>query len=72
MVEVVGSRELDRSGAAVTWDLAPQMQVTLSRRKHVRVDLGALVPVNRTEDRKVQLAAYLLWDWYDGSLLQGW
>jgi mono/diheme cytochrome c family protein len=72
MVEVLGAREIDTSGAAVSWGLAPQMQVTLSRRKHVRVDAGALVPLNQTADRHVELAAYLLWDWYEGSPLQGW
>ncbi len=72
MIEVLGAREIDSSTATVTWDLAPQMQVTLSRRKHVRVDVGALVPVNETADRHVELAAYLLWDWYEGSPLQGW
>jgi len=72
MVEVLGAREIYTSGAAVAWDVVPEMQVTLSRRKHVRVDLGALVPVNETADRHVQLAAYLLWDWYEGSPFEGW
>ncbi len=72
MLEVLGTRELDTAGAVATWDLVPQMQVTLSRRKHVRLDVGADVPVNQTADRHVQLGAYLLWDWYEGSPLQGW
>ena len=72
MLEVLGTRELDSAGAVVTWDLVPQMQVTLSRRKHIRMDVGADVPVNQTEDRHVQLGAYLLWDWYEGSPLKGW
>ena len=72
MVEVLGARELDTSGAAVAWDVVPEMQVTLSRRKHVRVDIGADLPVNQTEDRHLQLGAYLLWDWYDGSFFKGW
>jgi len=72
MLEVLGARELESSGAHVAWDLVPQMQVTLSRRKHVRVDVGADVPVNQTQDRHVQLGAYVLWDWYDGSLFKGW
>jgi mono/diheme cytochrome c family protein len=72
IVEVLGTRELDTSGAVAIWDLAPQMQVTLSRRKHVRLDAGALVPLNQTADRHVELAAYLLWDWYEGSPFQGW
>ena len=72
MVEVVGARELRASDAAVIWDVAPQMQVTVNRRKHIRVNVGALVPVNRTEGRHVQLGTYLLWDWYEGSPLKGW
>jgi len=72
MVEVLGARELRASDAAVIWDVAPQMQVTLNRRKHIRVNVGALVPVNRTEGRHVQLGTYLLWDWYEGSPLKGW
>jgi hypothetical protein len=71
MLEVLGTRELD-SGAAISWDLVPEMQVTLSRRKHVRVNVGADVPVTETADRHVQLGAYVLWDWYDGSLFKGW
>ena len=68
----MGSRELGTTDAAVTWDIAPQVQATLSRRKHVRMNLGALVPVNHTEDRHIQLCAYLLWDWYEGSPFEGW
>jgi hypothetical protein len=72
MVEVLGARELGATDAAVLWDLAPQVQVTVNRRKHLRVNVGALVPVNRTEGRHVQLGTYLLWDWYEGSPLKGW
>jgi hypothetical protein len=72
IVEVLGSRELGPSDATVLWDLAPQIQVTLSRRKHIRLDVGARVPVNKTDGRPVQLATYLLWDWYEGSPLKGW
>jgi hypothetical protein len=72
MLEVLGGRELRARDAAVTWDLAPQIQVTLSRRKHVRLDVGGRIPVNRTEGRPAQLGAYLLWDWYEGSPVSGW
>jgi mono/diheme cytochrome c family protein len=72
MLEVLGARELRASDAAVIWDLVPQIQVTVNRRKHIRVNAGALVPVNRTEGRHVQLGTYLLWDWYEGSPLKGW
>jgi mono/diheme cytochrome c family protein len=72
MLEVLGARELGPSDAAVLWDLAPQIQVTLNRRKHIRFNGGALVPVNRTEGRHLQLGTYLLWDWYEGNPLKGW
>ncbi len=72
IVEVLGSRELGASDAAVTWDIAPQVQATLSRRKHVRMNLGALIPLNSTEGRHIQLCGYLLWDWYEGSPFEGW
>jgi mono/diheme cytochrome c family protein len=72
IIEVLGERALDTAGAVVTWDLAPQIQVTLSRRKHIRLDAGARVPIVHKEDREVQLGAYVLWDWYEGSPLSGW
>jgi mono/diheme cytochrome c family protein len=72
MLEVLGTRAFGPSDAVVIWDLAPQMQVTLNRRKHVRLDVGAVVPVNRTADRHLQLGTYLLWDFYEGSLFKGW
>ena len=53
-------------------DLVPQVQVTLSRRQHVRLDVGLRVPVDESGRRPTQLAAYLLWDWFDGGLLDGW
>jgi mono/diheme cytochrome c family protein len=72
MLEVLGARELGPGDAVVIWDVAPQMQVTLNRRKHLRLNVGARVPVNQTEGRYAQLATYLLWDWYEGSPLKGW
>jgi mono/diheme cytochrome c family protein len=72
MLEVLGARELGPNDAVVIWDVAPQIQVTLNRRKHLRLDVGARVPVNQTEGRYVQLGTYLLWDWYEGSPLKGW
>jgi len=72
MVEVLGTRELRGDDTAVIWDVAPQVQVTLNRRKHVRLDVGARVPVNRTSGRRAQLGMYLLWDWYEGGPLRGW
>jgi mono/diheme cytochrome c family protein len=72
MIEVLGAREIDTSDAVTTWDLVPEAQVTLSRRKHIRIAVGALVPLNETADRHVQLAGYVLWDWFEGSPFEGW
>lgn len=54
------------------WDVVPQMQVSLSKLQHVLISVGARIPVNEREERKPQFLAYLLWDWFDGGLLQFW
>jgi mono/diheme cytochrome c family protein len=71
MVEFLGSRDF-ATGAKTDWDILPQMQVTISRRQHIRGNLGVRVPVNNTSGRRVQLMFYLLWDWGDGRLNEGW
>jgi len=71
MLEVSGNRELLR-GARTDWDLIPEFQVTLSQRQHVRVAMGYLMPVTNTDDRPRQVVAYVLWDWFDGALREGW
>jgi len=47
MVELLADREL-ASGERVNWDLVPQFQVTLSRRQHIRANVGVRLPVNDT------------------------
>jgi mono/diheme cytochrome c family protein len=71
MVEFLGARDLV-DNAKMNWDVLPQMQVTISRRQHIRADLGVRVPVNNTAGRQIQIAFYLLWDWQDGRLNEGW
>jgi mono/diheme cytochrome c family protein len=71
MVEFLGSRDL-MNGAKTNWDVLPQMQVTISKRQHIRGNLGVRVPANNTAGRPVQLMFYLLWDWGDGRLNEGW
>ena len=71
MVEILGERELE-SGSRVHWDLAPQMQVTLSARQHVMLNAGVRIPVNLREGRSTRFMVYLLWDWFDGGLFNGW
>jgi mono/diheme cytochrome c family protein len=71
MIELLTDREFER-GAGTTLDLVPQFQVTLSRRQHVRANVGLQVPIRRREGRPVQVQMYLLWDWFDGGFLEGW
>src|SRR5437870_8574931 len=71
MLEFLADRDLS-TGAKTNWDIVPQMQVTLSRRQHVRANLGVRTPVTNTAGRPVQLMFYLLWDWGDGKLTEGW
>jgi hypothetical protein len=71
MCEFVAARDFI-TGAKMNWDVVPQMQVTISKRQHVRADLGVRVPVNNTQGRHIQLMFYVLWDWADGKLLEGW
>jgi hypothetical protein len=71
MVEVLAAREFT-SGASVLIDVVPQVQVTLSKRRHVRFNVGVRVPVNETSGRDTVFLGYLLWDWFDGGFFEGW
>lgn len=71
MVELLGAREL-ASGEDVLWDAVPQVQVSLSTRQHVLGNLGLRIPLNQTAGRDTQVVVYLLWDWFDGGILEGW
>jgi hypothetical protein len=71
MVELLGSRELEEE-AAVAWDVVPQLQVTLNTRQHVIASAGVRLPVNQREGRAPALLLYVLWDWFDGGLRDGW
>ena len=71
MVEFVAARDLV-DHPKTDWDVVPQMQVTISRRQHIKADLGVRVPVNNTAGRQIQIVFYLLWDWQDGRLNEGW
>ena len=71
MLELLTDREFEE-GASTNIDVVPQVQVTLSRRQHVRANIGLQVPVNHTTGRPVLLQLYVLWDWFDGGFLEGW
>lgn len=69
MVEVLWARP---QGAAAEWDVVPQMQVTLSKLQHVAVSGGVRIPVTQRRERGPEVAAYLLWDWFDGGFFEFW
>jgi mono/diheme cytochrome c family protein len=71
MIEILGARELE-SGASTEWDVVPQFQVTLSARQHVMASAGFRVPMTERDSRPTELVFYLLWDWFDGGVLEGW
>ena len=71
MIELLGTRPLG-DGARAEWDVLPQMQISLSTRQHVVVNAGVRIPVTERAIRSPSLVLYLLWDWFDGGLLDGW
>jgi mono/diheme cytochrome c family protein len=69
--EVVSDRDFaDRARADI--DVVPQFQLTINRRQHIRANVGLQVPVANTAGRSTQVVFYVLWDWFDGGLLDGW
>lgn len=71
MIELLGSREL-AAGETPQWDLLPEVQVSLSTRQHILVNVGLRFPVNERDTRGKTFMVYLLWDWFDGGLFDGW
>jgi mono/diheme cytochrome c family protein len=71
MVELLAVRDF-QSRASTDWDVLPQMQMTISRRQHIRADVGVREPFTNTSGRSSQVVFYLLWDWADGKFWEGW
>lgn len=71
MVEFLTDRDFQRS-ATTNWDVMPEMQVTISKRQHIRANAGIRIPTTNTAGRSAQIMFYLLWDWQDGRLNEGW
>jgi mono/diheme cytochrome c family protein len=71
MVEILAAKELV-SGEKIIYDIVPQIQITLNKRFHVRVNFGVRLPLNEAEGRQPVFMAYLLWDWFDGAFFDGW
>ncbi len=71
MVEVLASKELT-SGADIEWDVVPQFQVTLNTRQHIMANFGVRIPASDSSTRETQFVFYLLWEWFDGGIRDGW
>ena len=68
-VELLWARPFDGSSA---WDVAPQLQVSLSKLQHVLISAGVRIPINQRDQRDTQVLFYFLWDWFDGGLFEFW
>lgn len=71
MLEFLATRDL-KDGAKTDWDILPEMQLTLSRRQHIRADVGVRAPFTDAAGRSPQVELYVLWDWADGKFWEGW
>jgi mono/diheme cytochrome c family protein len=71
MVEVLAAKELI-SGEDIVWDIMPQIQVSLNTRQHILLNVGVRIPLTDTGNRDFQIMTYILWDWFDGNLFEGW
>jgi mono/diheme cytochrome c family protein len=71
MMEFIADRDLV-SGATTNWDIVPELQIPMSKRMHILGNIGFRIPANNTANRQKQVMFYVLWDWVDGGLLQGW
>ncbi len=71
MIEMLAARELT-GGAQTQWDLVPQLQVSLNQRQHVLGAVGIRQPITDRDNRVTEVVFYLLWDWFDGGVLEGW
>jgi mono/diheme cytochrome c family protein len=71
MAEFIADREFE-TGARTNWDVIPEIQITLNKRQHVRLNVGVRTPINNTSGRDTQLLFYVLWDFFDGGLREGW
>ena len=71
MLEFLADRDL-LDKAKTNWDILPQMQVSLNKRQHILASVGVRFPMNNTLGRTTEVVFYVLWDWFDGGLRDGW
>ena len=53
MVEILGARELE-DGSEAEWDVLPQVQVSLSTRQHVLLNIGVRTPISQRRERRTR------------------
>ena len=71
MMEFVATRNYT-TGTSTNWDVLPELQVTVSRRQHIRAAVGYRKPITNVSGRAPQVAFYVLWDWAEGHFWNGW
>lgn len=71
MIELLGFEQF-KDGEEAYYDLVPQFQVTLNTRQHIMANFGVRIPLDKPGTRSTQFAFYILWDWFDGGLRDGW
>lgn len=71
MVEVLAESALGEE-MAVGLTFVPQLQVSLPTRQHILLNAGVGLPLEEGTLGPPDVLVYLLWDWYDGGLLEGW
>jgi mono/diheme cytochrome c family protein len=71
MVELTAGREF-ATDADINYSIVPQIQITLNKRQHIMFNIGLRAPLNNRDTRTTQVVFYVLWDWFDGTLFEGW
>lgn len=71
MFELLATRDYS-PGASTDLDVLPELQITVSRLQHIRIAGGYRMPITNTAGRSSQAEFYILWDWFDGKLWEGW
>lgn len=71
MVEVLEAKSLAK-GQRHEVDIVPQLQFAFNKRQHILGGVGFAMPVTMQSTRQRRFVFYLLWDWFDGGLRDGW
>ena len=71
MVGLTAGRDF-AGDADINYSIVPQIQITLNKRQHIMFNIGLRAPLNNRDTRTTQVIFYVLWDWFDGTLFEGW